>query len=79
MSLLKDKRSEIVWAIWFIVGIAWELWCVKQERKTGDEPLTRIVRDRLMKSKSPVGIITRLSFICFIGWLVLHWLTPLAW
>jgi hypothetical protein len=72
-------RSEFVWALWFAIGIGWELYCVFREKKTGDEPLTRIVRDRMMRSSSPVGIITRLTFIAFIGWLTLHWLVPLEW
>lgn len=78
-GFVRRNLSEIIWALWFAVGIGWELYTVLREKKTGDEPLTRIVRDRLMRSKSPVGIFTRLAFIAFIGWLTLHWLTPLAW
>lgn len=69
--------SEIVWSVWAAVGVAWEMVGVFGEKKWRQEPLTRIVRDRLMRSK--LGIIFRLIFIAFMGWLFLHWMLPLDW
>ncbi len=72
-----DWLSEIVWGVWFSIGIAWEMVGVFKEKEWKQEPLTRIVRDRLMRSE--LGIVFRLIFIAFMGWLLLHWLLPLDW
>ena len=69
--------SEIVWLCWGLFGLGWELFTAKWEQRYRQEPLTRIVRDRLFRSK--VGIVFRLACIAFWGWLALHWLVPLNW
>ena len=69
--------SEIVWATLFVLALGWEIFTVATEKKYRHEPLTRVYRDKLMRSK--FGIVFRLIFIAFMGWLLLHWLLPLEW
>lgn len=73
-------RSWAAWAAWIVVGVAWELWCVFAEKRTGDEPLTRVVRDRLMKNARPwVAWPAHIAVLTFLGYLVFHWLAAVPW
>lgn len=69
--------SELVWLTIGLVALTWELVGVFRERQWRIEPLTRIVRDRLMRGR--YGMVVRLVFIAAWVWLGLHWLTPLDW
>ena len=60
--------SEIVWLGIGLVALTWELIGVFGEKKHGIEPLTRIVRDRLMKRFWPIKVVV----ILFLVWLLLH-------
>lgn len=64
--------SWIVWAVWIIVGAGWELWTVFTEKKRGFLPLTRVVRDRLMRRNTVVKI----GMLGFLTWLWVHFITP---
>lgn len=70
-----EYLSEIVWGVWILFGLAWELFCVFSEKKTGHEPLTRIVRDRLMRKST----VAKLGVTFFLFWWLLHWTLPLDW
>ena len=73
-------RSWIIWTAWIVFGLAWELWCVFREKRNGDEPLTRVARDRLMKSKHPwISYPIRFVVLSFLGYLAFHWLGQVPW
>jgi len=66
------------WAFWFAwmgVGLVYEVFAVVTERKTGALPLTRVVRDRLMRRSTLVKI----GMLTFLTWLWVHFITPLGW
>lgn len=67
--------SYIFWGLWLAAGLAYELYAVFTERRTGALPLTRVVRDRLARRFWPVKI----ALLTFLAWLALHFLTPLSW
>lgn len=73
-------RSWVIWGAWLFLGLGWELWDVFEEKKTGDEPLTRIARDRLMKNKAwYIAYPVRFICISFLGYLAFHWLGNVKW
>lgn len=67
--------SYVVWA--FLIGavVAWELFTVYTEKRWGFLPLTRIVRDRLMRKFT----IVKLGGLLLLTWLWVHFVTPLSW
>lgn len=67
--------SWVFWLGWMIVGLGYELFAVKTERKLGTLPLTRVVRDRLMRRSSVV----KLGVLLFLTWLWIHFVSPLGW
>jgi hypothetical protein len=71
--------SWIIWGAWVVFGVVWELYAVWREKRDGTLPLTRIVRDKLMRK----SIFARLGVLLFLGWLSLHFLvggpTPVPW
>lgn len=67
--------SWIVWLTWIAFGVGWELYCVLDEKKNGALPLTRVVRDRLMRR----FVVVKLGVLLFLAWLLLHFTTPLGW
>jgi len=71
--------GEIFWGLWVVLGIAFELFAVFTEKRTGQEPLTRLLRDRLMARPGVVGWTVRLGTMTFIGYLTFHFFTPLEW
>ena len=58
--------SELVWVAIFIVGLVWELIGVFTEKRSGIEPLTHIVRDRLMR-RSKLWYVGVLVFWVWLG------------
>jgi len=64
--------SWAFWATWAAVGLAYELYAVFTEKKTGALPLTRVVRDRLMR-KSPA---IKVGMLAFLSWLLVHFIVP---
>jgi hypothetical protein len=70
-----DLFSWGFWLAWALVGLAYELFAVRTEKKTGALPLTRVVRDRLMR-KYPVA---KIGMLTFLIWLFVHFVTPLSW
>jgi hypothetical protein len=73
------RLSWIFWAAWAIVGVVFELYAVLTEKRSGAEPLTRVLRDRLMRR----FLLARLAVLLFLSWLGLHFLvggpSPLPW
>lgn len=77
------KRGRLVswafWGLWMLFGLVFELYAVYAEKKNGTEPLTRVVRDRLMRK----SVIARLGVLLFLAWLCLHFFvggpTPVSW
>lgn len=67
--------SEIVWLCIGLAALIWELVGVFGEKRYRIEPLTRIVRDRLMRRYTVV----KLAVLLFWAWLGLHWFLPLEW
>lgn len=67
--------SWVFWGVWIGAGIAYELYAVWAERRHGALPLTRVVRDRLMRR----FVVVKLGVLLFLAWLSLHWLVPLDW
>lgn len=67
--------SWVFWLAWMAVGVAYELFAVREEKRTGALPLTRVVRDRLMRRFWPAKIVV----LAFLAWLTVHFVTPLNW
>lgn len=67
--------SWIFWLAWMAVGLAYELFAVFTEKRRGTLPLTRVVRDRLMRR----FVLAKLGVLLFLAWLCLHFFTPLNW
>lgn len=63
------------WLAWAAIGLAYELYAVYSEKRTGALPLTRVVRDRLMR-KYPLA---KIGMLTFLIWLFVHFVTPLTW
>jgi hypothetical protein len=57
------------------LGLSYELFAVFSEKRYGTLPLTRVVRDRLMKRFWPV----KLGVLLFLSWLSLHFLLNVSW
>jgi hypothetical protein len=72
------RRSLIFWLSWIIVGGIYELFAVIGEKKTGDQPLTRVFRDRLMQIPR-WGKVIQIVVMGFLGWWFLHWAAGLSW
>lgn len=75
-------RSLIFWLSWILVGAAYEVYAVLMEKRTGDQPLTRVFRDRLMRIPR-WGKLIQFAVMGFLGWWFIHWAVggsvPLAW
>lgn len=67
--------SWVFWLGWMLAGLAFELFAVREEKRTGALPLTRVVRDRLMRRFWPVKI----GVLAFLAWLTVHFVVPLNW
>ena len=73
--MLAPWVSWLVWGIWAAFGLGWEVFDVLTEHRTGALPLTRIVRDHLMRKHTWA----RLGMLLFLTWLWVHFVTPLNW
>lgn len=67
--------SWVFWLAWMAVGLGYELYAVVTEKRSGALPLTRVVRDRLMRR----FVVAKLGVLLFLAWLCLHFFTPLNW
>ena len=67
--------SWIFWLAWMVIGLAYELFAVFTEKKRGTLPLTRVVRDRLMRR----FVLAKLGVLLFLAWLCLHFFTNTSW
>jgi hypothetical protein len=67
--------SWIFWLSWMAVGLVYELFAVFTEKKNGSLPLTRVVRDRLMRRSA----FAKFGVLLFLTWLWIHFVTPLNW
>ena len=67
--------SWIFWCGWMAAGLAYELFAVFTEKRRGTLPLTRVVRDRLMRR----FVLAKLGVLLFLAWLCLHFFVPLSW
>lgn len=63
------------WITWAVIGLAYELYAVFTEKRTGALPLTRVLRDRIMRKNAAAKI----GVMAFLAWLLLHFTTPLDW
>lgn len=63
--------SWVFWLSWMAVAVVVELFTVFSEKKRGTLPLTRVVRDRLMRKSA----FAKFGVLLFLGWIVLHFLT----
>lgn len=67
--------SWIIWFVWMAFGAAFEVFTVLEEKRTGALPLTRVVRDRLMRRSTVV----KLGVLLFLTWIWVHFITTLDW
>ena len=67
--------SWIYWTVWVLMFLAYEIPAVLLEKRNGMLPLTRVVRDRLMRK----SVLVKLLVMGLLAWLCLHFLTPLDW
>ena len=67
--------SWAFWLIWMGVGLSYELYAVHEEKHNGALPLTRVVRDRLMRKSTLVKFVV----VFFLFWLLLHFTLKFSW
>lgn len=67
--------SWVFWFGWMAAGLAYELFAVFTEKSKGTLPLTRVVRDRLMKR----FVVAKLGVLLFLAWLCLHFFLNVNW
>lgn len=67
--------SWIYWSLWILAFFAYEIPAVYLEKKHGTLPLTRVVRDRLMRRIT----LFRLAGLLAVTWIWVHFVTPLDW
>lgn len=67
--------SWVFWFAWMGAGLSYELYAVRTEKRSGALPLTRVVRDRLMRRSTLVKV----GMLLFLTWLWVHFITPLSW
>lgn len=67
--------SWIVWIGWMVAGLGYELFAVFTEKELGTLPLTRVVRDRIMRRSTPA----KLGVLLFLTWIWLHFVTKFNW
>lgn len=65
--------SEYVWLAIWIVGFIWEMVGVFTYKRTGIEPLTTIVRDRLMKRHRSIWVAVLAFWVWLGGHFFLGW------
>lgn len=71
-------RSLIFWLTWVVIGALYEVFSVLMEKRTGDQPMTRVFRDRLMRI--PIwGKLIQFSVMGFLAWWLVHWGVNLPW
>lgn len=72
--ILADLVAEswAFWLLWMAAGLAYELFAVFTEKRHGTLPLTRVVRDRLMRRSTVV----KLGVLLFLTWLWIHFTLP---
>jgi hypothetical protein len=67
--------SWVFWLGWMAAGLAYELFAVYSEKRYGTLPLTRVVRDRLMRR----FVLVKLGVLLFLAWLCLHFFLNVSW
>lgn len=67
--------SWVFWLVWMGVGLGYEVYAVTFEKRNGALPLTRVVRDRLMRR----FVVAKLGVLLFLAWLCLHFFTNVSW
>jgi hypothetical protein len=67
--------SWVFWLGWMAAGLAYELFAVYSEKRYGTLPLTRVVRDRLMRR----FVLVKLGVLLFLSWLCLHFFLNVSW
>ena len=67
--------SWLFWFAWMAAGLGYELFAVRFEKRDGALPLTRVVRDRLMRR----FVVAKLGVLLFLAWLCLHFFTNVTW
>lgn len=68
-------ESWVFWFGWMAAGLAYEIFAVLSEKRYGTLPLTRVVRDRLMKR----FVLVKLGVLLFLSWLCLHFFLNVPW
>ncbi len=67
--------SWVYWILWMAAFLGYELFAVRYEKSKGALPLTRVVRDRLMKK----FVVVKFGVLLLLAWLILHFTLPLNW
>lgn len=67
--------SWVYWFVWIAAFLAYEIPAVVFEKRHGTLPLTRVVRDRLMRKSK----IVKFGVLLLLAWLPLHFLLKLDW
>ena len=67
--------SWAFWLTWMGVGLCVELYFVFEEKRLGTLPLTRVVRDRIMRRST----VAKLVVVFFLFWLLLHFTLKFTW
>ncbi len=67
--------SWIYWILWMGAFLGYELFAVRYEKSKGALPLTRVVRDRLMKR----FVVVKFGVLLLLAWLFLHFTQSLSW
>jgi hypothetical protein len=73
--------SEAVWVTLFLGTLIWEFVGVKKERDWGQEPLTHLYADRLMRRGvlGLPGFVFRVAWLSLFSWWIVHWVVRVPW
>jgi hypothetical protein len=69
-----EGESWAFWIVWAAIGLGYELFAVFTEKRTGALPLTRVLRDRIMRR----SFVAKLGVLTFLTWMWVHFIVPSA-
>lgn len=75
LAVLPALVSWVFWGATIALQLGFELYAVATEKRSGALPLTRILRDRLMRRHTWA----KLGGLLLLTWLWVHFITPLNW
>lgn len=67
--------SWAFWLTWMAVAVVYEVFSVVEEKRLQTLPLTRVVRDRLMRKSTVI----KFGVLLFLTWIWIHFILKFDW